>query len=71
MKAVVEEGIRAEWLGILKTSAEGNTNCDNGFSSASFEGQIGNGIGKTVQEEEFPSMNAPNLVTQLQQTPMT
>ena len=51
MEAGVEEGsngVRTDWPNILKTIAEGKPDCDNGFSSAIFEGQIGKGIGEPV-----------------------
>jgi hypothetical protein len=51
MEAGVEEGsngVQTDWPDILKTSAEGNADCDKGFSSASFEGQIGKGIGEPI-----------------------
>jgi hypothetical protein len=52
MEAGVEEGsngVQTDWPDILKTSAEGNADCDKGFSSASFEGQIGKGIGEPIK----------------------
>ena len=54
MGASVEEGsngVRTNWTDILKTIAEGNTDCDKGISSASFERQIGKGIGETCADE--------------------
>lgn len=51
MKAGVEEGsngVRTDWSSILKTIAEGKPDCDKGFSSTSFEGEIGKGIGGPV-----------------------
>ena len=53
-------GVRTDWPDILKTSAEGNADCDKGFSSASLEGQ---GIGETCADEPviltFPN-NTPS-----------
>ena len=66
MGASVEEdsnGIQTDWGDILKTIAKGNTDCDKGFSSASFERQIGKGIGETCADEPliclFPN-NTPS-----------
>jgi len=56
-------GVRADWPDILKTGAEGNADCDKEFSLASFEGQIGKGIGETRADEPvillFPN-NTPS-----------
>jgi len=54
MEAGVEEGsngVQANWPDILKISAEGNADCEEGISSASFEGQVRKGIGKTRANE--------------------
>ena len=51
METRVEEGsngVRTDWSNSLKTIAEEKPDCDKGFSSASFEGQIGKGIGGPV-----------------------
>jgi len=51
MEGGVEEGsngVQTDWPDILKTIAEGNTDCDKGFSSAIFEGQIRKGKDQPV-----------------------
>lgn len=51
MEAGVKEGwngVQTDWPDVSKISAEGNADCAKGFSSASFEGQIGKGIGEPV-----------------------